>query len=107
MNTTGKRQVQTNIIKKFKINAKIRMKKQNYLGNTRVELQVIAKKESSCTITDNLISCDIDNFRNHFCIELEAGHIHNSVFVSHIHMSLSAGNKVVFLNAMARLQNSR
>ena len=55
----------------------------------------------SCTITDNLISCDIDNFKNHFN---KAGD--NSVFVSHIHMSLSAGNKVVFLNAMARLQNS-
>ena len=51
-----------------------------------------------------MISCDIDNFKNHFQHELEAGH--NSVFVSHIHMSLSAGNKVVFLNAMARLHNS-
>ena len=47
---------------------------------------------------------DIDNFKNHFKHELEARH--NSVFVSHIHMSLSAGNKVVFLKAMARLHNS-
>ena len=51
-----------------------------------------------------MISCDIDNFKNHFSIELEAGH--NNVFVSHIHMSLSTGNKVVFVNAIARLQNN-
>ena len=36
--------------------------------------------------------------------ELESSH--NSVFASHVHMSLLAGNKVVFLNAMARLQNN-
>ena len=46
---------------------------------------------------------DIDNLKP-FQHELEAWH--NSVFVSHIHMSLSAGNKVVFLKTMARLHNS-
>ena len=51
-----------------------------------------------------MISCDVDNFKNHFSIELEAGH--NNVFVRYIHMSLSTGNKVVFLKAMARLQNN-
>ena len=47
------------------------MKKQNYLGNTRVELQVIAKRENSCTITDNLISSNIDNFKKHFNMKLK------------------------------------
>ena len=48
-----------------------------------------------------MISCDIDNLKNHFT---KAGD--NSVFVSHIHLSLSVGNTVVFLNAMERLQNN-
>ena len=47
------------------------MKKQNYLGNTRVELLVIAKRESLCTITDNLTSRDIGNFKNHFSMNLK------------------------------------
>ena len=53
------------------MNKKNRIKKHNYLGKTRVELYIISKKERSLTIIDNLTSCDIDNFKNHFSMNLK------------------------------------